>query len=66
VQTPVKARGTNSKTVFLEPKLALSFTSTKPVEVLDLSVKSGAADPTAIGIICTKFDNVELKIAREA
>ena len=64
VQTPVKARGTNNKTVFLEPKLALSFTSTRPVEVLDLRVKSGAADPTAIGIVCTNLTVLNQRLPR--
>ena len=52
VQTLVKARGKKRRTVFFWPKLALSLTSTRLPEVLDLSVKSGAWVPTAIGMVC--------------
>src|ERR1041384_2177846 len=50
VQTPVKASGKKSSTVFFCPKLFESFTSTRPVAVLDLREKSGALEPTAIAI----------------
>src|ERR1700722_17886017 len=50
VQTPVKAAGKKSSTVFFFPKFSLSLTSTSPVAFLDLRVKSGAFDPTLIGI----------------
>src|SRR5687768_10521750 len=51
VQTLVKASGKKSRTVFVLPKLLLSFTSTRPLACFDLSVKSGALDPTGIAII---------------
>src|SRR5665213_1549115 len=50
VQTPVKAAGKKRSTVFFLPKLSLNFTSTSPVAVFDLSVKSGAFDPTLMAI----------------
>jgi hypothetical protein len=54
-QTLVNASGKNRTTVFFLPKLLLSFTSTSPEAVLDLSVKSGALEPTAIAIIVFLF-----------
>ena len=56
VQTPVKASGKKSTTVFFLPKLLLSFTSTMPDACLDLRVKSGALVPTAIAIIIVQFN----------
>src|SRR5204863_8289566 len=50
VQTPVKASGKNSSTVFFLPKLLLSFTSASTGD-LDFKVKSGAFEPTDIGIM---------------
>src|SRR5437763_44694 len=50
VQTPVKASGKKSRSVFFLPKLLLSFTSTTPEGCLDLRVKSGAFEPTGIAI----------------
>jgi len=51
VQTLVKASGKNRRTVFVLPKLLLNFTSAKPLALFDLSVKSGAFDPTGIAIL---------------
>src|SRR5687768_11224367 len=55
VQTPVKASGKNSNTVFFLPKLSLSLTSTRPDAFLDLSEKSGAFEPTGIAIILFRY-----------
>src|ERR1035441_8110753 len=51
VHTLVKASGKKSSTVFFLPKLLLNFTSTRPDACLDFRVKSGAFEPTDIGII---------------
>src|SRR5271157_1820302 len=56
VQTPVKAAGKKSNTVFFLPKLSLSLTSAKPAAFLDLRVKSGAFEPTLIGINFVIFE----------
>src|SRR5271156_4349041 len=50
VQTPVKASGKKSRTVFRLPKLSLSLTSSRPLAVLVLRVKSGAVVPVLRGI----------------
>src|ERR1043166_3144201 len=50
VQTPVKAAGKKSSTVFFLPRLSASFTSTRPDGFFDLSVNSGAFEPTLIAI----------------
>src|SRR3954463_15074430 len=50
VQTLVKASGKKSTTVFFFPKLPLNCTSATPDAVFDLSLKSGAFDPTGIAI----------------
>src|SRR5208283_5200868 len=50
VQTPVKAAGKKRRTVFFLPKFSLNLTSTSPVADLDLRVKSGALEPTLMGI----------------
>src|SRR5258706_16260566 len=51
VQTPVNAAGKNSSTVFFLPKLLLNLMCVMPEAFLDLSVKSGALEPTGIAII---------------
>src|SRR5208283_2492844 len=56
VQTPVNASGKNSSTVFFLPKLLLNLTSTSTGD-LDLSVKSGALEPTGMGIILFLIDD---------
>ena len=45
VQTPVKAIGKKSNTVFFFLKLSLSLTSLRPSAVFELSEKSGAFVP---------------------
>jgi hypothetical protein len=46
----VNAAGKNNSNVFFFPKLLLNLMSTRPVAVFDLSVKSGACEPTLIAI----------------
>src|SRR5476649_1624062 len=64
VQTPVNASGKNSSTVFFLPKLLLNLTSTSAGD-LDLSVKSGAFEPTGMGIIIFSFEFLIVKSAVE-
>src|SRR5260221_9816974 len=51
VQTPVKASGKKSRTVFFLPKLSLRVTSSRPWAVLVLRVKSGALVPILRGMV---------------
>src|SRR5690242_15048790 len=50
VQTPLNAAGKKSSTVCFLPRLSLSLTSLMPSAVLHLRRKSGAFEPTAIGM----------------
>src|SRR5262245_16471624 len=55
VQTPVNASGKNSTTVFFLPRLSARLTSTTLPPLRDLSLNSGAFEPTGIAIVLFLF-----------